>query len=205
VARGLSGHAVLIVGWDDDYTAPVIGDDGKPVIGDDGKAVLERGFYVVKNSWGTDYWGKDNPYGAGYGMLSQRYVAELGTAYVVGLPTGAPPPADGEHHEGGHGVAIAPGTQTADTIDVAQVGPLSSALISLAIAHPNPSSLTVRLQHDENTWTLWDRNPGSGPIAGNWNLDGALERTDRSGPWTLVIEDASGAAGTLTSWSLTFK
>ena len=44
------------------------------------------------------------------------------------------------------------------------------------------------------------------PLRGIWNLKGDFSRIDRGGPWELHAEnDATGASGTLTSWSLTFE
>ena len=202
---GPSGHAVLIVGWDDDYAVPVIGDDGRPVIDAAGHAVLERGFYIFKNSWGTGSWGKANPHGPGLGLLSQRYVDEVARAYVVGLPSGAPPPPGGERHDGRAGLPLPDARVTQDALAVDPSGPLSEATVEVVIAHARPSDLVVRLEHDAGGWTLWEHGTGDG-IHGTWRLSGDLSRVDRGGRWTLVVEDSvTGVTGTLTRWSITFK
>jgi hypothetical protein len=51
-----------------------------------GKPVTEKGFYVFKNSWGTARFGINNPHGAGYGFISQKYIEEYGNAVVADLP-----------------------------------------------------------------------------------------------------------------------
>jgi hypothetical protein len=94
-----AGHGILIVGWDDELEVDNVGADGKPILGADGKPTTQKGFYIFKNSWGTDIFGVTNPNGAGYGYISQKYIEKYGTAYVTTIPTlsaqpaGPPPPA----------------------------------------------------------------------------------------------------------------
>ena len=89
-----AGHGILIVGWDDDLEIPAIDKDGKQITGSDGKPVTQKGFYIFKNSWGTDIFGVTNPNGAGYGYIAEQYIEEYGTANTAGLPdtiAGQPP------------------------------------------------------------------------------------------------------------------
>ncbi len=93
-----AGHGILIVGWDDDLEVDNVGADGKPILGSDGKPTKQKGFYIFKNSWGTDVFGVDNPNGPGYGYISEKYVEQYGTAYVTSIPEldsvpSGPPPA----------------------------------------------------------------------------------------------------------------
>jgi len=81
-----AGHGILIVGWDDDLQFQSVDKDDKPVVDAQGNPVMEKGFYIFKNSWGTDVWGIENPYGAGYGYISQKYIEQYGTAYTSGVP-----------------------------------------------------------------------------------------------------------------------
>ncbi len=81
-----AGHGILIVGWDDDYTVQAVDKDGKPAVDANGNPVMQKGFYIFKNSWGTDIFGVTNPNGAGFGYISQQYIEEFGTAYTAGLP-----------------------------------------------------------------------------------------------------------------------
>lgn len=86
-AKARAGHAIHIVGWDDNLEAPMRDKDGKPVLDASGNPRTEKGFYLFKNSWGTASFGVDHPTGAGYGWLSYRYVNEYGSAVVAELPT----------------------------------------------------------------------------------------------------------------------
>src|SRR5205807_9273366 len=89
-----AGHGILIVGWDDDLAFQTVDKDDKPVVDASGNPVMEKGFYIFKNSWGTTVFGVDNPYGQGYGYISQKYIERYGTAYTSSVPdlSGAPPP-----------------------------------------------------------------------------------------------------------------
>ncbi len=82
-----AGHAIHIVGWDDDKQVPVLDENGAAVVDAAGNPVVEKGFWIFKNSWGTGSFGVGNPHGDGYGYLSMKYVAEYATAYVSAVPT----------------------------------------------------------------------------------------------------------------------
>lgn len=77
-----AGHSILIVGWDDDLEVPIVDETGAVVSDADGKPVTEKGFFLIKNSWGTSNFGIENPFGAGYGWLSMKYVEKY--AYLNG-------------------------------------------------------------------------------------------------------------------------
>ena len=62
-----------------------LGTDGKLLTDSQGNPLMEKGFFIFKNSWGKGSFGVDNPHGDGYGYISYKYVAEL-NAYVSGLP-----------------------------------------------------------------------------------------------------------------------
>jgi C1A family cysteine protease len=87
-----AGHAVLLIGWDDEMEVPIRDKDGNTVVGSDGNVVTEKGFYLFKNSWGTDSFGVDNVFGPGYGWVSQRYMNEYASFNGSDLPTIVPPP-----------------------------------------------------------------------------------------------------------------
>jgi len=82
-----AGHGILLVGWDDELEIQRMDAEGKPMVDAEGKPVMEKGFYIFKNSWGTARFGVNNPYGAGYGFISQKYIEEYGNAVVAELPT----------------------------------------------------------------------------------------------------------------------
>ena len=91
-----AGHGILIVGWDDDLEFPAVDKDDKPVVDASGNPVMQKGFYIFKNSWGTNVWGTENPYGAGYGYIAEKYIEDFATAYVTDAPdlsgNNPPPP-----------------------------------------------------------------------------------------------------------------
>jgi C1A family cysteine protease len=90
-----AGHGILLVGWDDNLAFPAIDKEGKPVKDAQGNPVMQKGFYIFKNSWGTSRFGVNNPNGAGYGYIQYKYVEQYGSAYVDTVPTldnGGPTP-----------------------------------------------------------------------------------------------------------------
>jgi C1A family cysteine protease len=87
-----AGHGILIVGWDDDLQIQKVDAQDQPMYDADGNPVMESGFYIFKNSWGTDRFGVNNQYGSGYGLIAQRYVESFGSAYVTDVPQIQPPP-----------------------------------------------------------------------------------------------------------------
>ncbi|KAB2896211.1 MAG: hypothetical protein F9K40_14930 [Kofleriaceae bacterium] len=81
-----AGHAIQIVGWDDEKEVVRVDEKGEPMKDADGNVLTEKGFWIFKNSWGTGSFGAANPHGDGYGYLSYQYVSEYGTAYVSDVP-----------------------------------------------------------------------------------------------------------------------
>jgi len=82
-----AGHGVLLLGFDQSMEVQRLDGMGRPMVDAMGRPVMERGFFLFKNSWGTGRFGTENPMGAGYGWISMRYVEEYMTAYVSGRPT----------------------------------------------------------------------------------------------------------------------
>jgi len=61
-----SGHAVCLVGYQDETTAP------------------GGGYFIVRNSWAN--WGAQSPYGAGYGTIPYQYVADDNWESFTAIP-----------------------------------------------------------------------------------------------------------------------
>jgi subtilisin-like proprotein convertase family protein/C1A family cysteine protease len=81
-----AGHSILIVGWDDDLEVPRLDENGQPMMDAEGKPLTEKGFFLFKNSWGTTRFGTQNPFGAGYGWLSMKYVETYANLAGADLP-----------------------------------------------------------------------------------------------------------------------
>ena len=81
-----AGHSILLVGYDMDKEVTRLDENGEPLLDGNGNPVVEKGFYLLKNSWGTTGFGRDNEHGAGYGWISMRYMREFGRARIAGLP-----------------------------------------------------------------------------------------------------------------------
>jgi hypothetical protein len=86
-AKHRAGHAIQIVGWDDNAEFDMRDGDGNPILDANGDPQKEKGFFIFKNSWGTASFGVDHPTGPGYGYLSYRYANEFGSAVTAELPT----------------------------------------------------------------------------------------------------------------------
>ncbi len=82
-----AGHAINIVGWDDNLEFPMRDEAGNPVLDAQGNPRMEKGFWLFKNSWGTGSFGAAHPYGDGYGWISYRYMAEYGNAVTADVPS----------------------------------------------------------------------------------------------------------------------
>lgn len=75
------GHAVCLVGYQDNATSP------------------GGGYFIVRNSWSTN-WASQSPYGAGYGTIPYKYITddawEAFTAVVPGVGGADPDEGDGQ-------------------------------------------------------------------------------------------------------------
>lgn len=81
-----AGHAILLVGWDDNLEVQKVDETGKKVVDANGNPIMEKGFFLFKNSWGTGRFGTRNPEGDGYGWISYKYIEEFASAVVSDLP-----------------------------------------------------------------------------------------------------------------------
>ncbi|MEM6996157.1 MAG: C1 family peptidase, partial [Myxococcota bacterium] len=170
-----AGHSILIVGWDSDLEIPIVDADGEFVEGANGELVTEKGFFIIKNSWGTSGFGVDNPHGSGYGYLSMKYVEDFAWARTADLPDiDLPPPgddgADGDDDGGGEGdtftsteVVAIPDNDPAgarSTLEVDVGGEVRGATVSIDIEHSWRGDLVVELIKDDVAVTLHEKTGG---------------------------------------------
>jgi subtilisin-like proprotein convertase family protein len=87
-----AGHSFLLVGWDSDMEVQQLDEQGAPRVDRDGRPMMERGFFLFKNSWGTARFGLEGTPAPGYGWISMRYVERYLSAYVSDLPRVQVPP-----------------------------------------------------------------------------------------------------------------
>jgi subtilisin-like proprotein convertase family protein len=87
-----SSHAVLLVGWDDEMELPRLDKDGNTIVDDNGEPIVDKGCFLLKNSWGTQNMGRYNSQRSGYAWVSYKYAEEFGHGLVVdNLPDPNPP------------------------------------------------------------------------------------------------------------------
>ena len=211
-----AGHGVLIVGWDDDLEFPQRDKTGAVVKDAQGNPVMEKGFYIFKNSWATYSFGKNNPYGAGYGFIAQRYVNEYASAYVSGVPTIQPPnpnpnpnpnPGASAHTFSNSTSQAIPDndpTGIASVITAPDHGTLQSVSVTVDITHTYRGDLTIALVHGGTTITLLQNDGGSTDDVKQTFTPADFNAADAAGDWTLtVVDGAAQDVGTLNSWSVT--
>jgi hypothetical protein len=205
-----AGHAIEIIGWDDDLEIAMRDGEGKPILDANGQPKKEKGFYLFKNSWGTAGFGIDHPYGAGYGWLSMRYVKEYGSAVVGEVPVldgpNPPPPSGGQTHSySGMPSSAIPDNAPAgvsNTIEVSDAGTLASVKLTTDITHTYRGDLVVSLTHGSTTINVFNGEGGSADdLKQTFTVSGFSG--ELKGTWTLkVVDTAAQDVGTLNSWKL---
>lgn len=207
-----AGHAVVIVGWDLDLEIPTRDAAGDIVRDANGEPVVEKGFYIIKNSWGTAGFGIDNPHGAGYGFISMDYVEEYGNAQVADLPEVAPEepePGEADTFEATANLAI-PDNKPAgvrNTIAVDTAGEVSRVTVSVDITHTFRGDLVVALVKGDRRIVLQDRKGGGQKdLVTSFVVETELDGIERGGDWTIeVIDTARVDVGTLKTWTLAIE
>ncbi|MBK6922292.1 MAG: proprotein convertase P-domain-containing protein [Deltaproteobacteria bacterium] len=207
-----AGHAVLIVGWDSELEVPRRDEHGELVRDDDGNPVVEKGFYIIKNSWGTAGFGIDNPHGAGYGFLSMDYVEEYGNARVSDVPVvtpDAPEPGEAEQFASTRSIAIPDNDTTgiSDTIEVGSMGVVERVSVGVDISHGFRGDLVVALRKGERRVVLSNKQGGGQKdLVQTFVLETELDGIDRAGAWTLEVADTARAdEGTLRGWTIAIQ
>jgi hypothetical protein len=207
-----AGHAVLIVGWDNEMEVPKRDKDGNVVVDSEGKPVVEKGFWIIKNSWGTAGFGIDNPHGSGYGFLSMEYVEDFGTARITDVPEieePEPEPGEGETFESDPNLAIPDNAPAgvSDTIAVQSTGEVARVSVDVDITHTFRGDLLVALRKGDTRIVLSDRKGGGQPdLKQLFVLESEFDGVDKNGDWILEVSDTANVdTGTLNGWSLTIE
>ena len=82
-----AGHSILLLGWDDDKIFPQLDATGAPLRDEQGNIIYDKGFFLFKNSWGTEgTWGARNEFGPGYGWISYAYIQSYGRSVSAPEP-----------------------------------------------------------------------------------------------------------------------
>ncbi len=227
-----AGHSILLVGWDDELTIQRRDENGDPKVDAQGNPVMDEGFYIMKNSWGTDSWGSENEYGAGYGLISQDYIHEHARIQSSDLPSEVVPPGgDACPTEGGAVDCEDPrcaeepvceedaneiafqgsGGDIPDNdpvgvssvIEIEEEGTVAELSVDVNITHTYRGDLTVTLYRDDEAVVLHDRAGGSADDLVETYDVSDFDGTDISGEWRLVVTDTAPLdTGTLDSWSI---
>jgi hypothetical protein len=210
-----AGHAVLIVGWDLEEEFPKRDAEGEIVRDAAGNPVMEKGFFIFKNSWGTEGFGIEHPHGAGYGWLSMAYVEEFGSARVSEVPELEQPTPDddggtteGQTLSSSEVIAIPDNDSSgiASVLEAAAGEAIGDVTVKLDIGHTFRGDLVVTLEHAGVVAKLHEKAGGG---QDDLKLELALsdfDGLDPAGAWTLrVVDTARADVGQLRSWSLTVE
>jgi hypothetical protein len=206
-----AGHAIMIVGWDDNLEVEMRDAEGKPVLDAQGNPRKEKGFWLFKNSWGAASFGIDHPYGAGYGWLSMKYVQQYGSAAIAEVPTLVPdmppPPAGGQTHTfnstTGGAIPDDSATGVSSSIEVATTGTVGEVKVTTDITHTYRGDLKVTLVHGSTSKVIFNGDGGSADDLKQTFTVADFGGATLQGGWTLKVEDTYAQdTGTLNSWKL---
>jgi len=229
-----AGHSILIVGWDDELEVPVVDKDGNEVLDDDGNPVVEKGFFLFKNSWGTSGFGIRHEAGPGYGWLSMKYVEEFASVNSAGVPklnlvescsdgkdndfngtVDCEDPACSDddackvpvtEFESTDVVTIPDNDATGITqsIEVDTTGFVTNLQVNFDIEHTFKGDLTVSLVSPSGKEVVLVTEQMTGFPTSVQARDMIAEAVE--GTWSLkVVDGAAQDAGELTSWGLKFE
>lgn len=211
-----AGHAIHIVGWDDEIEFPMRDGEGKPVLDAQGNPRKEKGFWIFKNSWGTTSFGVDHPTGPGYGYLSYKYVQEYGRAAAAETPTLTPsgptdptnPAGQTRTYNSTPNASIPDNSPTgaSSTINVTDTGTIAEAKLTVDITHTYRGDLTVTLVKGSDSIVVHNEAGGSADDLKTTFTLTALANKALAGGYTLkVVDGAAQDTGKLNSWKLEIK
>ncbi|MFU8804219.1 MAG: proprotein convertase P-domain-containing protein [Bradymonadaceae bacterium] len=224
-----AGHSILLVGWDNNLEVQTVDGEGNKVFDANGDPVMEKGFFLFKNSWGTGSFGVNNPHGDGYGWISMRYVEEFKTGYVSGLPDLEREPVEeicGENLECddprcADAVVCTGEPQTYTSTDggaipdndpdglvselvIVDSMSISALSVEVDIDHTYNGDLRIELEHPDGAFvTLKMQDNSSRPDVKETYRVEDFDGKDTAGTWLLIVTDTANLdVGTLNSWSL---
>lgn len=224
-AMNPAGHSYIAVGWDDELEVQEVDENGELAFDENGDPIMQRGFFLIKNSWGTD-WATQNPFGAGYGWIAYEYVDRYLSAYASGLPEDVVvvepcstveqcvnaecamqpicvDPVDQYVNNTPVGIPDNDENGASSTIEVAEGGTISSVTVTVDIDHTWRGDLAAYVRFGGRSAQIAANTGGSEDnIKGTFEL-GQFEGLDSAGTWTLeVVDSASGDVGTINSWEI---
>lgn len=227
-----AGHSYIAVGWDDDLEVQSVDGEGHLAVDADGNPVMQKGFFLIKNSWGTG-WATRNPHGAGYGWIAYEYVERFLSAYASGIPEVMVDElcGDGVDNDRNGAIDCADAACASDrscvdpsgtysntdvapipdndpagvtsTLEVVEGGTISGLSVSVDITHPYRGDLTVTLSKGGTSVVLVDRDgAGADDIVDTFDVS-EFDGEDSAGVWTLtVVDHANADEGQLNGWNL---
>jgi subtilisin-like proprotein convertase family protein len=218
-----AGHSILLVGWDDTLSVQQLDENGEPRVDAAGEPIMQTGFWLFKNSWGTGSFGVENEFGAGYGWIAYDYVTGYGSAQVSGLPEVIRDEVcnDGRDNDGddlvdcddsdcsGEAACMMPGgtyrndtafaipdnnpAGVASVIEVPAGGAIGALSVTVDIEHTYRGDLRVVLVKDDREVVLHDRDGGGEDHLQVTWPVTALLGEDAAGRWELHVSDHAGA------------
>jgi C1A family cysteine protease len=207
-----AGHAIHLIGWDDNLEVQMRDKDGNLLKNTDGTPKMEKGFYLFKNSWGTAGFGIAHATGAGYGWISYKYINEYASCVAAETPTlggggGGGGGTGTPRSYSSTGTASIPDNAPAgasNTINVTDAGTVSGDVkITVDITHTYAGDLEVSLVKGSTTKVLSANVGGSADdIKKTFTVTG-LDGQALTGAWTLkIVDNAAQDVGTLNSWKI---
>ncbi|MEO8699923.1 MAG: proprotein convertase P-domain-containing protein [Kofleriaceae bacterium] len=227
-----AGHAIHLVGWDDNLEICMRDGAGADIADPAGGCKKEKGFYIFKNSWGTAGFGIQHATGPGYGYISYKYINEYASAVVGEAPpldlprevcddaanadedndgdancddtdcAAACAPAASHTYTSTPAATIPDQSSVSSTIAVADTGAVATVKLSVDISHTYQGDLKVTLTKGTKSVVVADRTGGSADNLVK-TFDVAGITGDLAGDWTLKVEDTARLdTGTLNSWKL---